>query len=104
MSNFKVGDKVGSYSNGKPWSLDEVIRVTEDQVFTRKGGEYDHEGNGVCGVMLTTIRPWDDETEAAFEDARNRRLILNFQWETLSPEEAAKIADVLRSKETPRWH
>jgi hypothetical protein len=99
-STFKVGDRVGVFNSGVPYCSDRVISVTKTEIVT-ENSVFDLMGYGIRNWRWS-IRPWSDDVQALFEVARNRATITEADGSKFSPEEAAKIAGLIREIEKAR--
>ena len=100
--SYQVGETVAIYNSGKPYQLLKVrsVRVYKNRtkIALSNGSEYDNRGDSWSGGAYARnhMRPYTDEVQADVQYAHDERTIVRAASTHYTPEQASRIANLIR--------
>jgi len=100
---YQVGDTVAIYNSGKPHRIEKVtsVRVYKNRtkIILANGSEYDDRGDSWSGGAYSRnhMKPYTVEVQGAFRYARDQAVITLAASTHYTPEQASRLANLIRA-------
>lgn len=100
LSNVKVGDTLAYFDNFHGWMSATVARLTKKQIITKDGRRWWRVSGtlvGASGYNTPSLRVMTWDIVAKVQAGRARRIVSNIAHQTLTDEQAIRVAAAIKA-------